>query len=187
MKTLLFASLAVLSVNAFSSDINLKCAKKGALFQLDNKNLMIDIQDLKGNEELREEIKAKYLAGFPEGGQLNINVKIVIPSKNLKCASAAKSLIDCSGSTKKAKVDLGHTYRSAFGSSSISSGKSPVKIENIELRTSLASEGAIVLGEEATTVELNKLKVDGSMFIKMNNGIQLELTESFDTKSDCSL
>lgn len=187
MKTLLFASLAVLSISAFASDVNLKCDKKGSLIQLDKKNLVIDIQDLKGNEELREEIKAKYLAGFPEGGQLNINVKIVIPAKNLKCSSAAKSLIDCSGSTKKAKVDIGHTYRSAFGSSSISSGKSPVKIENIEISTSLASEGPIVLGEESTTVELNKLKVNGSMFIKMNDGIQLDLSESFDNKSECSL
>ncbi|MFL5784899.1 MAG: hypothetical protein ACJ76H_09840 [Bacteriovoracaceae bacterium] len=177
MKNFIILAGAIFALNSFAETI--ECAKDASKISFTKKEVIIESASVPLNDQLRQ--VAFTMAGADASANITIGVKISIPKKDLKCTDSIAKVISCQGKTKKASVTLNVSQQTQFGSSSMESMRQPVKIENIEINTSVGSSGPVVLGSDSTTVELNELTAKSSMLVRMNGDFQLDLEQKFET------
>lgn len=179
MKNLIILAVAIASLNSFASELD--CAKSGSKITMDKKNVTIETSNVVLTEDLLA--MAQRTLGTAEG--VSVGVQITFPKKDLKCSTGLPKVFNCSGKTKKASVTLNISQRSMMGNSSTQLMRKPVKIENIDISSSVGAQGPIVLGDGPTTVNLDQVSVKSSMFVKMNGDFNLEVDQSFKNSSEC--
>lgn len=179
MKNFIIFIFAVASLQAFSAELD--CAKGSSKITLDKKNVNIEADAVMTDELVA---LVQRTTGSAEGNS-KVSVKISFPKKDLKCTDALPKVFNCSGSTKKASVEINVSQQSMFGSSSMQLMQRPVKIESIDIASSVASQGPIILGSDSTTVQLDGVTVTSSMFVKMKGDFKLELSQSFAGLTEC--
>ncbi len=182
MKNFFILAFAIGTMHSFASEID--CAKSGSKITMDKKNVTIEASNIPMTDDLRE--LAKSTSGFIDpNANVNVSVSISFPKKDMKCSTGMPKVFNCSGSTKKASVSINVSQQSMMGSSSMQTMKKPVKIENIDISSSVGAQGPIVLGDGPTTVNLDQVTVKSSMFVKMSGDFQLDLEQAFKTTSEC--
>lgn len=169
MKNLILVVAAIASLNSFASEID--CAKSGSKITMDKKEVIIENARVPMTAELSE----------MAGGDANVGVKISFPKKDLKCSTSLAKVFNCTGKTKKASVTISISKSDGFGSSNMELMRKPIKIENIDISSSVGSSGPIVLGSESTTVALDSVNVKSSMFVKMKGDFQLDMDQVFNS------
>ena len=179
MKNFILVVAAIASLNSFASDLD--CAKDGSKITMDNKTVTID----SSNVALTGDILAMAERSFGSAEGVTVGISISFPKKDLKCSTGMPKVFNCSGKTKKASVTLNISQRSMMGSSSSQLMRRPIKIENIDISSSVGAQGPIVLGSGPTTVNLDQVLVKSSMFVKMNGDFQLEVDQAFKNSSEC--
>ncbi len=167
------------SFQVFSADTSINCVKAGSKLVIDNKTVTIESNDLALSPE------DKVLIAGAGNESSKIGIAISFPKKDLSCSQALANVINCSGKTKKATVTLNISQQSQFGSSNMQTMRQPVKIETIDIATSVGSDGGIVLGSEPTTVSLDKVSAKSGMFVKMNGGFPVSIEQAFKAGVDC--
>ena len=179
MKNFVIFIFAIASLNAFSSELD--CQKAGSKITMDKKNVVIE-----GDAVVTEDIMnmVQRSTGMT-GGNAKVSMKISFSKKDLKCSTGLAKVFNCSGATKKASVEINVAQQSGFGSSSMQFMRRPVKIENIDIASSVGAQGPVVLGDAPVTVSLDQVSVKSSMFVKMNGDFQLELAQSFASQLEC--
>ncbi len=179
MKKLILLLAAIGSLNSFAAELD--CAKAGSKITMDRKNVTIELSEVALNDEIIG--MASRTIGTTEG--LKVGVQISFPKKGLKCSTGLDKVFNCSGSTKKASVTLNISNKSMFGVSNMQVMRRPVKIENIEISSSVGAQGPISLGSEPTTVNLDQVMVKSSMLVHMNEDFGLEMNQSFKISVEC--
>lgn len=163
MKKLFILASAVFAFNAMANELN--CESLTSKVVLDKKTVTIEAKSIPLNDELRAMVLNS--TGISDAnGAIKVGVSITFPKKDLDCSKAISKVFSCTGKTKKASVTLNISQQSGFGSANTQTQRKPVKIENIDIRTGL---------------ELNQLKVNSSMFVKMNGEFHLELEQNFES------
>ncbi len=182
MKNIFVLAFALATLNSFASELD--CAKSGSKITMDKKNVVIEASNIPMTDDLRE--LAMSTSGFIDpAAKINVSVNISFPKKDLKCSLGMPRVFNCSGSTKKASVSVSVSQQSMMGSSSMQTMKKPVKIENIDISSSVGAQGPIVLGDGPTTVNLDQVIVKSSMFVKMSGDFQLDLEQVFKGSVEC--
>ncbi len=179
MKNLLIAGMMLASFQSFSADTSINCVKAGSKLVIDNKTVTIESSDIAMTPE------EKVLVAGAGNENSKIGVVISFQKKDLSCSQALANVINCSGKTKKAEVTINVSQQSQFGSMSSQMMRKPVKIETIDISTSVGSDGGIVLGSEPTTVSLDKVSAKSAMFVNMNGGFPLSIEQAFKAGVDC--
>lgn len=179
MKSLAVFIFAIATLNAFSAELD--CQKSNSKIIMDKKNVTIEADAI-----MTDDIQAmvQRTTGSSEGSS-KVSVKISFSKKDLKCSDGLAKVFNCSGMTKKASVEINISSRSQFGNSSMQLMRRPVKIENIDISSSIGAQGPIVLGGESTTVALDEVKVSSSMLVRMNGDFKLDLSQSFNSAAEC--
>ncbi len=182
MKNIMILAFALASLNSFASELN--CAKSGSKISMDRKNVVIETSNIPMTDDLLELVKST--SGFIDpAAKINLTVSVSFPKKDLKCSTGMPKVFNCTGSTKKASVSVSISQQSMMGSSQMQTMKKPVKIENIDISSSLGSQGAIILSDGPTTVALDQVSVKSSMFVKMSGDFQLDLDQVFQNSVEC--
>lgn len=179
MKSLAIFIFAIATLNAFSAELD--CQKSNSKITLDKKNVTIEADAVMTDDLFA---MVQRTTGSTDGNS-KVSVKISFSQKDLKCSDGLAKVFNCSGMTKKASVELNISSRSQFGNSSMQLMRRPVRIENIDISSSIGSNGGIVLGGESTTVTLDQVNVTSSMFVKMNGDFKLDLSQSFNSAAEC--
>lgn len=187
MKLILGVSL-LFSLNlALAKSTSLECMSETSTLKINNKEVLIKHRNLPQNEILRKVIADKSgLRGMVSPEMIEISeVMIKLPAKHMNCVSSGFNLFDCSGNSKKATVSITGTYKSSFASGMISFSRSPSKVNLASVKTSLASSGAVVLGDGPITIELEKLNAQTEVDLEIDNQIvPVDMGLSF-KKSEC--
>lgn len=179
MKNFVIFIFAIATLNAFSAELN--CQRANSKITMDKKNVSIEADAVMTDELLA---MVQRTTGITDGNS-KVSVKISFSKKDLKCSDGLAKVFNCSGMTKKASVELNISSQSMFGNSSTQLMRRPVKIENIEIASSIGSQGGVVLGNGPTTVTLDEVKVTSSMFVRMNDDFRLDLSQSFNSAAEC--
>lgn len=178
-------------VTLFTSSIyasqksNFSCSNVTHSLKISSKEIILKAKNLEQNESLKKLIAEKSgLTGTIPLDKIQISeVLIKIPAKDMSCATSGLNLVDCSGSSKKGDVEISASYNMMFASGSISLVKKPVRINLATIKTSLVSNGAVVLGNNPITVELDKLNAQSEIDIELQNqNITIDLSSSFELK-----
>lgn len=179
MKNLLVTGMVLMSFQVFSADTAINCVKAGSKLVIDNKTVILESSDL----ALTPEEKVLIAGAGNENSKIGISISF--SKKDLSCSQALANVINCSGKTKKAEVTINVSQQSQFGSMNSQMSQRPIKIETIDIATSVGSDGGIVLGSGTTTVALDKVTAKSGMFVKMNGGFPLSIEQDFKVGVDC--
>lgn len=188
MKLLLGVSLLLTMNAAFAkAKVTLECVSESGSLKITGKEIIIKQANLAQNEALRKIISEKSgLAGVVPLDKITISeISIKLPQKDMNCVTSGFKLVDCSGATKKAEVSVTGSYQAQFASGTTSFTKYPSRINLASIKTSLSSNGAVVLGNGPITVEMDKLNASVEMDLEIEHqNVPVDLSSSFNTK-DC--
>lgn len=179
MKNLILIAFAIASLQSFASELD--CAKSGSKITMDRKTVTIEASNVSLTDDIRRMAETSF--GSMDG--VTVGITISFPKKDLKCSTGMPKVFNCSGKTKKAAVKISLAQRSMMGSSSSELMRRPIKIENIDISSSVGAQGPIVIGNGPTSVNLDQVLVKSSMFVKMNGDFQLELDQTFKNSAEC--
>lgn len=179
MKNLILIAFAISALNSFASELD--CAKSGSKITMDKKTVTIESSNVAITEDIRR--MAETSLGSADG--VTVGIAISFPKKDLKCSTGMPKVFNCSGKTKKAAVKISLSQKSMMGTSSTELMRRPIKIENIDISSSIGAQGPIVLGSGPTSVNLDQVLVKSTMFVKMNGDFQLELDQAFKSAVEC--
>jgi hypothetical protein len=178
MKKFIAIALFATSFNSFANDLD--CAKSGSKISMDKKNVVIESANIPMTDDIRR-LVTQTTGDMDADAPTRVSVRISFPKKGLKCSPGMPKVFNCTGSTKKASVEVSVTQQTMFGASNLRSMQQPIKIENIDISSGVGAQGPVVLGSGPTTVNLDQVTVKSSMFVKMMGNFQLDLTQAFNT------
>jgi hypothetical protein len=176
MKKFIAIALFATSFNSFANDLD--CAQSGSKILMDKKNVVIETSNIPMTDDIRG-LVTQTTGGMDKDAPTSVSVRISFPKKGLKCSTGMPKVFNCTGSTKKASVEITVSQQTMFGASQLRSMRQPIKIENIDISSSVGAQGPIVLGGGPTTVNLDQVTVESSMFVKMMGNFQLDLKQAF--------